>query len=173
MTGFGLIVDDRSVLTALLHLAERVAPSGMAGAMEEIGEDLTESTQQRFSNGIAPDGSRWAPLAEGTVLARLASIGGAYGKKTGQLTKQGSAAVMGMKPLVETGMLQDGFRYQLIDGGAGVAIGTNRFAGEWDGGAAVHQFGSKDGRIPARPFLGLSVADKVSVLEIIKRHLST
>jgi len=46
-------------------------------------------------------------------------------------------------------------------------IGTNRFADEWDGGAAVHQFGSKDGRIPARPFLGLSNSDERMVLDIL------
>lgn len=166
-----LIVDDREVLTVLNRIAEHFGPAGMAPAMQEIGEVLAESTQQRFSASIGPDGSRWAPLAQSTVLARLAKISGAYAKKSGKLSSKGGSAVIGMKPLVETGMLQDTIRYQLIDGGAGVEIGTNRFAGEWEAGAAVHQFGSRDGLILARPFLGLSGDDQAEVLDILGRFL--
>ncbi|MBW7901254.1 MAG: phage virion morphogenesis protein [Rhodocyclaceae bacterium] len=167
-----LVVDDRTVLDALARLSAALGPAGLAPAMAEIGEELGESTQQRFSAGTAPDGTRWAPLKPGTVLARLAKISGAYAKKSGRLGAKGAGAVMGMRPLIETGMLQDGIHHQVIDGGAGVAVGTNRFAGEWAGGAAVHQFGSRDGRVPARPFLGLSAEDRTTVLEIIEAHLS-
>ena len=76
------------------------------------------------------------------------------------------------KPLVDTGMLADTIRYQLTPGGNGVEIGTNRFAGEWEGGAAVHQFGSRDGNIPARPFLGLSADDEREVLDILDRFMA-
>ena len=165
-----LTIDNREVLEALSQLMERFTPSGMAPVMQEIGEVLAESTQQRFSTSTAPDGSRWPALAESTVLARLAKIGGAYSKKTGKLTKKGSLAKSGMKPLVATGILQDTIRYQIISGGAGVEIGTNRFAGEWEAGAAVHQFGSRNGKIPARPFLGLSASDEAEVLDIILKR---
>lgn len=166
-----IAIDDHEVLSVLDQIAQHLSPAGMAPAMKEIGEALTESTQQRFSTSTGPDGQRWAPLAEGTVLSRLAQISGAYGKKDGKLNKKGSTAVMGMKPLVESGLLAGGIHYQLISGGAGVEIGTNRFAGEWEGGAAVHQFGSSDGRIPARPFLGLSDSDRSEVLDILNRFL--
>jgi phage gpG-like protein len=166
-----LTVDSRQVLEVLSRLTERFSPAGMAPVMQEIGETLAESTQQRFSTSTAPDGSRWAPLKESTVLARLAKVSGAYSKKTGKLTKKGSTARGGMKPLVATGILQDTIRYQIINGGAGVEIGTNRFAGEWEAGAAVHQFGSRNGKIPARPFLGLSASDEAEVLDILQRFL--
>jgi phage gpG-like protein len=166
-----LTVDNQEVLDVLGRLADRFSPAGLSPVMQEIGESLAESTQQRFSTSTGPDGKRWAPLAQSTVLARLAKIGGAYAKKSGKLSSKGGGAVMGMKPLVETGILQDTIRYQLIDGGAGVEIGTNRFAGEWEAGAAVHQFGSRNGKIPARPFLGLSGDDQAEVLDILGRFL--
>lgn len=46
-------------------------------------------------------------------------------------------------------------------------VGTNRFAGEWTGGAAVHQFGSRNGRIQARPFLGLSDEDAQQIEDAV------
>lgn len=169
---FNLLVDDHEVMAVLARITAQYSPAGMAPAMKEIGEALLESTKQRFSTGTAPDGSRWAALKEGTVLARLARISGAYGKKTGQLTKKGAAVAMGgMKPLVETGILQEQIRYQVSDDGAGVHIGSNRFAGEWNGGAAVHQFGDRRGHIPARPFLGLSAGDRGEVLDILNQML--
>jgi phage gpG-like protein len=36
----------------------------------------------------------------------------------------------------------------------------------------VHQFGSRNGKIPARPFLGLSRDDEIEVLDILDHYLS-
>ncbi|MDR3213516.1 MAG: phage virion morphogenesis protein [Azoarcus sp.] len=63
----------------------------------------------------------------------------------------------------------------VIEGGAGVVIGTHRSYGTADAG--VHQFGThRAGRnhnvtIPARPFLGLSATDEATVLSIIQDAL--
>jgi len=35
----------------------------------------------------------------------------------------------------------------------------------------VHQFGSRDGRIPARPFLGLSSQDEAEVIGILESYI--
>ena len=175
------------VLVRLAEIGRRI--EDMSPAMKAIGEVLTESTKERFSASTAPDGSRWKPLAPATVLSRLAEISGQYAaysnlktgkegrvrvgdkkgyfRKDGKLGSRGITAVMGQKPLVDTGILQDTIHYNLINGGRGVEIGTNRFAGEWEGGAAVHQFGSRDGKIPARPFMGMSASDETSILEIL------
>ncbi len=158
-------LDSQPVLARLAEIRRKV--DDLSPAMLAIGELLTESTKERFSTSTAPDGSRWMPNAPATVLGTLARISGAYSKKTGRLTKKGSAAVMGKKPLVASGILQDTISYGLIKGGDGVEVGTNRFAGEWDGGAAVHQFGSQDGKIPARPFLGISTDDETDILAIL------
>ena len=158
-------LDSQLVLARLAEIRQRI--DDLSPAMRAIGEILTESTKQRFSDSTAPDGSRWKPNAPATVLATLARISGAYSKKTGRLTKKGAAVASNKKPLVATGSLQDTISYNLINGGDGVEVGTNRFAGEWDGGAAVHQFGSKDGKIPARPFLGISADDDTDILAIL------
>lgn len=158
-------LDSQPVLARLAQIRQHI--DDLSPAMRAIGEIVTESTKQRFSDSTAPDGSRWKPNAPATVLGMLNQISGAYAKKSGRLTKKGATAVMGKKPLVATGILQDTIGYNLINGGDGVEIGTNRFAGEWDGGAAVHQFGSRNGKIPARPFLGLSADDETDILAVL------
>lgn len=158
--------DSAPVLARLEEIARQV--DNMRPAYAAIGEALAESTKQRFSNSTGPDGKRWAPNAPATVLAKLGEISGAYTKK-GRLSKKGAAAVMSKRPLVDSGMLQDTITWQAD--ATSVEIGTNRFAGEWAGGAAVHQFGSRDGSIPARPFLGLSADDERTVLDILSEHL--
>lgn len=170
MTDFITVTfESAPVLARLAEIARRV--DDLSPAMRGIGELMVESTKDRFNSSTGPDGQRWKANALGTVLARLAKIKGAYSKRDGRLTKKGAAAVTSKKPLVDTGMLQDTIRYQLTPGGKGVEIGTNRFAGEWEGGAAVHQFGNRKGTIPARPFLGLSASDERAVLDVLDRFL--
>ena len=177
---FSVVVENRQVLEVLRQLTQRLSPAGMRPIMLEIGEAVSESTRQRFLTSTAPDGTPWKRLADGTVLARyqkmMAGLGKGNYKKDGSLNKKGKAAGERIQaaaaiPLVDTGQLKDSLRYQSIDGGAGVEIGTNRFSSEWEGGAAVHQFGSKKAHIPARPFLGLSRADEATVLEILQEFL--
>ena len=164
MTDAITIVDNSaSVIAELQRIAQQVG--NMRPVYQGIGELLVDSTKSRFDTSTAPDGSRWAPNAEATVLGHLANIGGAFAKKSGRLTKKGAKAVMGKKPLVESGILQDTIAWQAD--ATSVTVGTNRFAGDWDAGAAVHQFGSKDGTIPARPFLGLSTQDETNVLDYL------
>jgi phage virion morphogenesis protein len=142
-------IDDHAVIAALERLRGRTGESGLRPALALIGEHLAETTQQRFASSTAPDGSRWAPNAPST-LARL-------------LKK-------GRRPLIDSGELAHTIRWQFIDGG--VAVGTDRFSGLFDGGAAMHQFGSRDGRIPARPFLGISDDDRRSILAIVEAHFA-
>lgn len=162
--------DAAAIAQALGELERRVSPEGLKAPLTAIGELLAESTRQRFAAGTAPDGSRWAPNAESTYLGLLGKGDGR--KKDGKVGARGVNKVMGKKPLVASGQLAGSIRHQLLPGGTGVEVGTNRFADAWDGGAAVHQFGSRDGRIPARPFLGLSDADETGVMAILNRHLA-
>ena len=164
-----IIYNDAAVIARLRQIARQV--DNMAPAMRAIGVILAESTKERFSTSTAPDGERWKPNKLATVLGRLSQISGTYSKKTGRMTKKGATAFISKKPLVATGELRDSIRYQVAADGNSVEIGTNHFAGEWTGGAAVHQFGDKKGRIPARPFLGISDADRDEVLAILDRFL--
>lgn len=169
-------IDDAQVRALLVRLRDRVGEAGMRPALKEIGERLTESTKQRFETSTAPDGSRWAPNAESTLLAVMRHATG--GGRGGMLGQRGATrapaikALAGKRPLVDTKELANGIHHQLIPGG--VVVGTDRMWGNGDTvGAAVHQFGSKNGRIPARPFLGLSDGDRSTILAIIERHLTT
>lgn len=181
--------DDATVLARLNYIAQQI--DDLSPAMRGIGEILVESTKERFDTSTGPDGQPWARHAASTVLARLEQITGAYagytnlktgkegrvrvGDKKGAFLKDGSLstrsrrALEATRPLVDTGELRDGIRYQVGADGRSVEIGTNRFAGEWEGGAAVHQFGSRDGRIPARAFLGISDVDAGNILAILER----
>lgn len=163
-------IDDRELLGALTRLIERAEHPDLA--MREIGERLTESTQARFATSTAPDGSRWEPNAQATILDHLSGRGG-FSKKTGKVTAKGSALAMNKRPLVASGLLRDSIHWGLIDGGRGVEVGTDRFADKWEAGAAVHQFGSTDGRIPARPFLGMSDNDRETILDVLEGYLAT
>ena len=152
-----LSTNAPAITEALKRLAARVGPADLRPAMKEIGEELRNSTRARFQVGAAPDGTPWLPLAADTLLNRLRR--GRHGNK----------------PLIDTGQLSKTIRYQIIDGGAGVVIGTNRNFGRAN--AAVHQFGTRRagrGRnvtIPARPFLGFSAADAATVLDILRESL--
>lgn len=165
--------DD--LVAALTQLYDGLGPAGMRAPLAEIGAHLAESTRQRFVTSTAPDGSRWAPNAEATYLGLLSSRDA---RKDGRINARGTARVRNKKPLVDTGGLSglnptgQGITWQLLPDGSGVDVGTNRFAGDWDAGAAVHQFGSRDGRIPARPFLGLSSEDEDASLRIVERYLA-
>ena len=165
-------IDDRQVLDVLAEIARRCTPKSMAPTLKFIGNKLVESTTRRFATTTAPDGSPWPALKPGTVLARYAEL--LHGKKSAHHPKgknagrlKETATPIMLRPLIATGELSENIHYQLIDGGAGVEVGTNRTFKEGVG-AEVHQFGTKDGKIPARPFLGLSTDDKTTVLEILE-----
>lgn len=167
------MADDFTVRFNNKALEERLSEIGRriddpSPAMLAIGESLTESTKLRFTSSTAPDGSKWKANAPATLEAVFNTIRKSS-KRNG--LKRAEAAKTNKKPLIASGLLQDTIRYQLTDDGKGVEIGTDRFAGEWDGGAAVHQFGSLDGDIPARPFLGISASDEVEVLQILNAFL--
>jgi len=51
-------VDDMLILPRLRALRQLVG--NLRPALVEIGEDLIDSTEQRFSSSTAPDGSAWA-----------------------------------------------------------------------------------------------------------------
>lgn len=159
-------LDDRELLVALERLIERVEYPALA--MREIAGRLTESTKVRFVTSSAPDGSRWAQNAETTILDHIAGRGG-FSTKTRKLTAKGAALAMNKHPLVASGRLNGSIHWNLID--HGVEVGTDRFADQWESGAAVHQFGSRNGRIPARPFPGVSNDDRETILSIIESYL--
>ena len=144
-----IIFDDAEVIAALQRLRNQVG--NIRPALAEIGEVMSESTKHRFETTTDPNGGLWAANSDVTV------------------EHKGHA-----RPLTgETGALMESIHFQL-DGDFAVEIGSNQVQ------AAMMQFGGiKEkfphlwGDIPARPYLGVSRADKNKTLAIIDRHLNS
>lgn len=144
-------VDDSLVGKALEELARRLGD--LTTPFNDIGEYLHQSTDDRFSKKVAPDGSPWAPLSAVT-LAR----------------KKGPGI------LREKGTLQDTLRKQVTS--TELAFGTDRpYGAVHQFGQKKGASGSAKGRpipwgdIPDRPYLGLSAEDEIEVLFIIREYL--
>jgi len=132
-----------------------VKMTDMTPVMDQIGEILTTSTKQRFQQGIAPDGTPWAPNSEAT-LAR----------------KRGSKPLIGRTRLLG----------RLITSEAsptGVSWGSNLiYAAVQQMGAAEGVFGQNAngdplpwGNIPARPFIGMSDNDRAAIITTLEAFI--
>lgn len=159
---------------ALHNLTLTLSPNGMQKVYQRIGEHLVATTKQRFDDSVDPDGNKWAANTDSTISALLHKNRDKRYKYQKVLTKKGKSIADGhKKPLVDSGQLRDSIRYQVFNDG--VVVGTNRDFGA-NGkqvSAAVHQFGSKDGKIPARPFLGISRDDKHHILTNVIQHIAS
>lgn len=127
----------------------------------DVGEYMTEATRKRFVQGVAPDGTRWAPKSA-TTLDRYKRLG--YGNLKRPLIGPGRRLSREIQSFVSKG---------------GVLIGSSLiYSGVMQDGAAQGAFG-KDrrgrpipwGRIPARVWLGLSAADDAAIVDIADEHL--
>lgn len=172
-------LTDRSGLDYLHGLVARA--KNMRPVLLEIGEDMAESTKQRFSTATSPDGTAWAPNSAVT-LARYSSMFAR--KKDGELTKRSAAKLANKKPGTgETRALGTTINYQ-VQGAEAVAIGSPMvYAGTFHYGAKSGEFGfgvylTREGSyplpwgdIPARPFLGASEDDKANIVSLVRSYL--
>ena len=124
--------------------------------MADSGEQLLNSTRQRFSDQVSPEGEAWSPLSHVTKARKKKN-------KDKILTEEGR-----LRRLLS---VQAGKNYVEV-GSTRIYAGTHQF-GARRGAYGTHKNGSPIpwGDIPARPFLGVSNADKKTILEIIQKHL--
>jgi phage virion morphogenesis protein len=150
MAGTHIKVEAKGRTAITKALNDLLKQSGnLTPALGDIGEYLLESTQQRFIDQQAPDGSPWAELSS-TTLER----------------KQRTDRI-----LTESGTLADSLHYQL--GRNQLALGSNE---EY---AAMHQFGGitspqsmmPNQEIVAREFLGLAPFEYNHVVDIVAAYL--
>lgn len=139
--------------------------------LKEIGEHLTNTTQERFRTSTAPDGSKWQ-LNSSVTLWR--TLGNEHFNKNGTINKKGKHRFNSKKPLIGVGQtagtLQDSIHYQL--GNGEVFVGSNLiYAPMMHYGGTKVQFPHLWGDIPARPFIGLSLADEQEIIELVKEHI--
>lgn len=147
-------------ITAVLDRLSR-SLTDMTPVMQDIGELLVESTKQRFGEGVAPDGTSWAPKSETTIEAYkrrgdrvdFRPLFGPSGRLSSEIfSKAGADSVEWGSSLIYAAVMQFG--------AAKGEFGRNARGGSipW-------------GTIPARPFLGLSDADRTMVMETISEWL--
>ena len=137
------VIGSSSLANALNRLMKNVDDS--SPALRDIGEHLLESTQDRMSDEVDPQGQAWEPLSVNTI-------------------EQKSLSSQSDKILRGYGTLADTLNYQL--NGDQLLFGSNM---EY---AATHQFGRDKANIPAREFLGISADDESEILDILRSHLS-
>ncbi|MDR1936003.1 MAG: phage virion morphogenesis protein [Candidatus Accumulibacter sp.] len=153
-------LDNARAMAALNRLLR--AGVNPAPVLKAIGEDLVESTRQRIHAG--------GPGPHGEVWERNSPVTMALAAKFNRPKK------MGNHPLVDSGILMDTISFRVS--GDTLYVGTDRFADEWEGGAAVLHFGTdRAGRdhkvkIPARPFLGVSNDDADEIEATVNEVLS-
>jgi phage virion morphogenesis protein len=175
-----VVLDQSLVGKVLEELVERL--DDLSRPLNDIAEYLHQSTDDRFSKQVAPDGSPWAPLAPST-LAR---------KKGGRILR-------------EKGTLQDTLRHSVSNNE--LAFGSDRpygaihqFGGKIEHAARSQQVyfrRGKDGSVsnrfvkknmsnfaqwvtrgallanmPERPYLGLSTEDDSEIILIVQSYLS-
>lgn len=156
----------------LLRVQERVG--NMYPLMTAMGENLVNTTKERFETSTAPDGSRWASNSQSTYLALL---GKSHTNKSGRLNKRGISRVQSKRPLILNDVLHDDIHAQVTANT--LIVGTSqKYATTQHFGAKKGEFGTSKrgnplpwGDIPARPFLGMSDTDKRVVSDMIGEYL--
>ncbi len=119
------------------------AAGDLSLAFADVAEYLLVSHRDRWRRQEDPEGNKWADLWP------------AYQKRKPKNKD---------KILVLEGYLRQMLRYEA--GPRELLFGTDRVYG------ATHQFGSEDGWVPARPFLGLTAADENEILLILADHIT-
>jgi phage virion morphogenesis protein len=139
-------IDDREIRAALQNLL--AATGNLDDVLEEIGEELTERTKQRFGTLTGPDGERWADNSPVTIARKERN-----------------------QPLTGEGSLREQIHARLLGDNTLVVGSSMEYAAMQQFGGTKAEFPHLWGDIPARPFLGISEDDKDVVLAIIQAHL--
>jgi len=148
MAGTSIKIDASKFEGRVNDLLDRVAD--MADVLPDIGEELLQSTDERFRQEEAPDGTPWAPLSPVTLAQKK--------RDTPNILKE-----EGLR-----GGLRGSINYQVR--GNQLSLGSPMPY------ARIHQLGGKAGRnrkvtIPSRPYLGVSEDDEAEIRDIVADYL--
>jgi len=159
-----IVFNDAEVQAQLDRIGEHLAD--MSGLMNELGEQLVYETEQRFDQGVSPEGVTWAPKSQTTLDAY---------RKRGQ--------TVDVRPLFGPNADGIALRKSIVHdyGSDYVEVGTNKIqAGVMQFGAAQGAFGANAigrplpwGDIPARPFIGISEQDRTNISASVEEWLAT
>lgn len=143
---------------ALEKLSQRA--NNMQPVMSEMGNYLQNSMEESFESGRAPYGEVWSPLADSTLI---------------QKNKDGSMQSMG-KLLYAEGTLFESIAFEASS--RELVIGVNAYSDKGYPYPVVHQFGSEDGKIPARPFMPIDGDGKIyddvkeELIDLLKDYIA-
>jgi len=156
-------LKDDEISAALDRVARNL--TDMSPLMNSIGELVEFQTEQRFEEGVSPEGVPWAPKSEATRAA--------YERR---------GVAVDYRPLFGPNVDGEPLRksFSRSYGPDFVEVGTNKIY------SAVMQFGAKQGafgadaaghpvpwgNIPARPYLGISEENRTQILEEIDEWLA-
>lgn len=169
MTMIDIKIDTAQLQAALTELQQKLGH--LRPALKEIGDDLVESTQQRFETGIGPDGIPWEPNKPSTIAKFTHRVGGTMTKDRKLLTKAGERRWDSKKPLTDSGTLGDDIDYTIIGDDTLIVYSTREYAAMQQFGGTKAEFPHLWGDIPPRPFLGLSIEDEVMIRQTLSRWL--
>lgn len=153
-----ILAEDAEVqawFERLIDLGQDLRP-----VLADFGELLVESTQRRFAEGRAPDGTPWAPLKyrqgrplldTGTMRDQIASEVGPDYVEIVATAKQARWHQFGTDPYV--------------------IVPRTRQALAWPGGPGPRKRVHHPG-LPARPFLGLSDEDRAQMDAVVRAYLT-
>lgn len=154
-------LKDEEVTAGLARLAAALAD--LTPAMKDIGKVLVEATKDRFAAGVDPDGNAWAPKSPVTIDA--------YRRRGDSVS---FLPLTGPSRALKTTI-------HAVAGRDRVEVGSNRIqAAVMQQGAAQGAFGRTPrggpipwGRIPARPFIGLSDQDRTAIVDLVDEWLES
>lgn len=186
-------VDDRPVVDALNRLV--AASADLRPVLKVIGEHMVQSTELRFDRQTTPDGAQWAPLSPQTRASKkhakiLTESQRLRRSIVYQVTGDGAvevgtnvvyAAIHQFGGTIERaahsswGHLRVDARGRLIrQGSQGKSANLAVFAKASHKRKTQVKFtvGAHGIEIPARPFLGLSIEDRQTILEDLNDYLA-
>ena len=169
-----VVISRDEITEALTRLS--AALSDMTPVFRDIGEIVIDSTKQRFGQGLAPDGSRWAPKSPVTLAkygARASNridvrpLFGPSGALSSQIFYEaGPDSLQWGSPMIYAATQQFG----AAQGAFGAAMGRTK-PSEKRPQSQDYFFPIPWGNIPARPFLGLSAEDETNVTAALAEWL--
>ncbi|TXN60894.1 phage virion morphogenesis protein [Methylobacterium sp. WL6] len=191
-----IVVSDAEIAAGLKRLVD--TGRDLRPAMDAIGGALLTSTQQRFERKAGPDGGAWAPFAPSTLKrmpdrrkppellrdrGRLySSLTFAAGDDSVEVgTNVVYAAIHQFGGDIVMPERQGSATFVTVRQGAGVTKDGKRVGSRLRFAKASTRAKSKETkaftvpahtiRIPARPYLGISDADKAEILAILADEL--
>lgn len=145
----GVIVHTQLDAAIANKALARLSAADLDVIAYDVGSLMEDQTKLRIADEkTAPDGTPWAAWSPGYA----ASL-----KRRNRVTARSLLVGEGNPGLLES--------IQNYTAGEVAEVGTNLIYG------ATHQFGDPDRNIPARPYLGLSAANRVDIEALVADRL--